>query len=289
MLYRYIALGVLLAAGIVAFWIAQLSRLRRLSVQRVGIHTQDVIGEPFAEQETIVIATYPPRYHFAGPLAALIAAGAILLFTKLPAPYPVAFGILAAVFGHLLEVRWRDTRIQRAEEQLVDAIDIMVSSLRAGAALLGALETAFRAARPPLREEFENMVGRIHVGESPQTVVRDLPLRIPLESFRLFAYSLLVHWETGGSLASSLRNVGRTVRDRLEISRRINAQAIESQFSVLAIMVIAYAVTGLTLVSNPGPITKLIYSKVGSYVAAAVICLQALGMFWIWRMSRIRF
>ena len=90
-------------------------------------------------------------------------------------------------------------------------------------------------------------------------------------------------------MASSLRSVSRTVRDRIEVSRRINAQAVESQVSVIVVMLIAYGVAGITFVTNPGPIGKWIYSAIGSWVALGVICLQVVGLFWIWRMSRIRF
>jgi Flp pilus assembly protein TadB len=165
----------------------------------------------------------------------------------------------------------------------------MVASLRAGSALLGALEATVREARQPLRQELETMVSRIKLGEDPRTVVREFSARVPLESFRLFAHSLMVHWETGGSLASSLRTVGKTARDRLEVSRRISAQAVESQLSVVAVMGIAYGLTVFMLNSNPEPMKKLLYSQIGSYVAAGVMTLQAIGMIWIWRMSRIRF
>jgi tight adherence protein B len=175
------------------------------------------------------------------------------------------------------------------ESQLGDAIDLMVASLRAGSALVAALEATLGEARSPIRQELESMVGRIRLGEDPRSAVRDLALRVPLESFRLFSHSLLVHWETGGSLASSLRTVGRTVRDRLEVSRRISAQAVESQVSVIAVMGISYGLTLFMLKSNPGPLLKLLYSEIGSYVASGLMILQAIGMTWIWRMSRIRF
>ena len=289
MLVRLAVLCLLLSGGIIAFRFSHLSRMRRLSGQRIGVHTQEAtVG--FLEGDALVgVASYPPRYYFAGPAAALLVGTGIYLFTKLPIPYPIAFGVLAGMLTYLWELRRRDMLIERVEQQLADATDQMVASLRAGSALLGALEATFREAQSPLREEFESIIGRIRIGEDPQEVVSDLPIRIPLESYRLFANSLLVHWQTGGSLASSLRTVGRTVRDRLEVSRRINAQAIESQVSVAAVMLIAYGVTAFTFASNPEPITKLVYSQIGSYVAAAVIGLQALGLFWIWQMSRIRF
>jgi Flp pilus assembly protein TadB len=175
------------------------------------------------------------------------------------------------------------------ESQLADAIDLLVATLRAGSALLAALETGLREARPPLRNEFETLVTRIRLGEDPRMALRELARDVPLESFRLFSHSLLVHWETGSSLASSLRTVGKTVRDRTEVARRISAQAVESQVSVVAVMGITYGLTFIMLKTNPGPLQKLLYSQIGAYIAAGLMILQAVGMAWIWRMSRIRF
>jgi tight adherence protein B len=285
-----IIVAILLATGLAALRIGQLSRMRRLSLQRVGLQVRDDIPAlavflPNRE----VIRTYPRRYYFAPPLAAVVFAGLVLSLTNLPVPYSIAGGILIAAIAYLFEMHWADSQIERLESQLSDAIDLMVASLRAGSALLATLEATMREARQPMRRELEEMVGRIRLGEDPQTVVKELAVRIPLESFRLFSHTLLVHWETGGSLASSLKTVGKTVRDRLEVSRRISAQAVESQVSVFAVMAISYGLTLFMLNSNPGPLKKLIYSQVGSYVAAGLMILQAIGMTWIWRMSRIRF
>ena len=290
MLYSVLALAAVLAAGVGALRASQVSRMRRVSLHRIGLQTQDDINTPFVfVPDDLVIRTYPPRYYFAGPASAALIAASIHFFTNWPAPYAVAFGILCGVMVYLGEMYWADLRVERIEAQLADAIDLMVASLRAGSALLAVLEASAAEARSPLRDELDNLVGRMRLGEDPRAAVRDLAMRVPLESFRLFTHSLLVHWETGGSLASSLRTVGRTVRDRLEVSRRISAQAVEAQISVAAVMTIAYGLTVLMFKANPGPLEKLLYSTIGSYAAAVVIILQALGMFWIWRMSRIRF
>lgn len=290
MVYSLLALAVLIATGIAALWIAQTARLRRMSLERIGVQAEppEVSTAVFMPDQPDILP-YPSRYPWAAPLAALLAASVVGFFTKLPGAYMFGFGIVIGAIAYLLEMRWADSRIALIESQLADAIDLMVASLRAGSALVSAIETTVAEARSPLREELEIMAGRIRVGQNPATVVRELAIRVPLESFRLFAHTLLVHWETGGSLASSLRTVGRTIRDRLEVSRRINAQAVESQVSVVAVMSIAYGLAALMLYTNPEPILKLLYSTIGSYAAAAVMTLQAIGMIWIWRMSRIRF
>ena len=49
----------------------------------------------------------------------------------------------------------------------------------------------------------------------------------------LFAAALSVHWEVGGSLAPILATVGRTVRDRIELSRRISAMTTQARLSIV--------------------------------------------------------
>ena len=289
-MFSLAAIAAVLLVGALALKLAQISRLRRLSLERIGFQAQDALGvsEMFGAEE-IAIKPYPRRFRFIPFVAAALSGASLLWLTDLPGAYAIGSAVLVGAIAHLLEARSADQRTQRIEEQLADAIDLMVASLRAGSALLASLEATLREAKMPMRAELETLAGRIRVGEDPRIVVRELAVRVPLESFRLFSHTLLVHWETGGSLAPALRTVGGTVRDRLEVSRRISAQAVESQISVIAVMAVTYGLAVFMRSSNPEPFHKLIYSLFGSYVAAALMVLQAIGMVWIWRMSRIRF
>jgi tight adherence protein B len=177
----------------------------------------------------------------------------------------------------------------RIESQLADSIDLMVGALRAGAGLLAALEAALKEAGKPFRPYLAELTGRIRLGDDPVDTVRDLAGRVPLETFRLFSLSLAVHWEAGGSLASTLSAVGGTIRDRIETSRRIRAQAIEVQVSVAAIMAISYVTAILMFRANPQTLRQFMFSQIGSYIVSAAICLQAIGITWISRMSRVRY
>lgn len=233
--------------------------------------------------------TFPQRWRWVGPAfgtATLLLLGAAL---RLPFPFALAFGVLAGVLVTLGEEYWAASRISLIEEQLAEAIDLMISSLRAGTPLLAALEVAREESRSPMREEMEEVVGRIRLGEDPRIVIRQLAGRVPLETFRLFCHSLLVHWETGGSLAGTLLTIGRTVRDRIEVARRVRAQAVESQVSVVAVLAITYGVAALMLRTNPDPLRDFLRSTAGTYIAAATVFLESIGILWIWRMSQIRF
>ena len=289
-MYSLLILAVLLGVGLLALRLWRGERLRRLALERIGLEGEDDFMAPAVTAvEPEVVRPYPRRYYWVPPAAGILVAVLVLWGTGLPRPYALGFGVLVTAIASLLEIRLADRSRETIESQLADAIDLMVASLQAGSALLAALEATLREARRPMREELQSIIARIRVGEDPRSVVRQLARRVPTESFRLFCHALLVHWETGGSLTSSLRTVGGTIRDRLEVSRRINSQAVESQVSVVAVMAITYGLVVFMLYQNPVQFKKLIYSAFGSSAAAALMMLQAAGMVWIWRMSRIRF
>jgi tight adherence protein B len=197
--------------------------------------------------------------------------------------------VLAGVFAHLVEDFIADQRAAAIEAQLAAAIYLMVSSLRAGASLLAAFESALEEVGPPLRPYFQEVAGRIRLGDDPRSAVSDLQRNVPLETFRLFATSLAVHWEVGGSLATTLSTVGQTVRDRIELSRRVRAQGVESQASVAVVLVIAYVLAFLMWRTTPDRLEAFVQTGIGTLIVAAVITLQAIGLLWMARLNRSSF
>ena len=105
----------------------------------------------------------------------------------------------------------------------------------------------------------------------------------------LFATSVAIHWEVGGSLATTLSTVGRTVRDRIELSRRVRAQGIEANASVAVVLLIAYVLGFLMWRTNPDRLEGFVKSGFGTELVAGVIALQALGLVWMSRLSRSTF
>jgi tight adherence protein B len=265
-------------------------RARRYSIERLDALVGTAPVEVADDQEPeLLTRPFPPRYRAVAPVVGGIAGLALWLAAGVPLEVGIASAVLIAVLGHLLEEHIAEQRVATIEAQLSDAIDLLVGSLRAGAALLAAFESALRESRAPLRPYLEEVVGRIRLGGDPREVVSDLAERIPLETFRLFALSLAVHWDVGGSVSSTLATVGRTIRDRIELSRRVRAQAIEAHVSVAAVMAIAYILAVLMWRANPDRLEAFVKSGVGSELVAGVIGLQAIGLIWMSRISRSTF
>jgi tight adherence protein B len=165
----------------------------------------------------------------------------------------------------------------------------MVSSLKVGAALQTALESALRESRAPLRPQLEEVVGRIRLGEDPRTAFAGLAERVPLETFQLFVTALAVHWDVGGSLTGTLATVGRTIRDRTEISLRLQSLTTQARASVIAVLLTTYFIALLMWRSDPPRMTHFLAADVGQWMAGISIVLQGIGIVWISHLRNVRY
>jgi tight adherence protein B len=279
--------------GASAVWLWRAEAIRRRTVARLDDvlgHPGAVVVPPIAVVDVVPpAAVYPRRFRWIPPLIGLGTVLVLRLMVALPLPIAVAFGLLSGVLSHLAEDLIASLRMTRIETQLSEAVDLLVSSLQAGAAVLAGFEAALRDSRPPLRAYLQEVVGRVRLGEDPRDVIIAMADQVPLETFRLFAMSLAVHWEVGGSLASTLATVGRTVRDRIELERRVRAQGIEAHLSVGIVLVITYVLAYMMWRSSPERLEAFLQSDIGTALVAIVVGLQAIGLMWMSRVSKSGF
>jgi len=214
---------------------------------------------------------------------------ALNFLISLPLVFCLAFGFTVGIILTLLDSGRVAKLVQKLEFQLAEAIDMMIGALRAGMGSVDSLEHATRETPKPIRPVFEEFLGRLRLGEDPQEAVKGLQRRVPLEPFRLFAAALAVHWETGGNLAPNLAGVGRTVRDRVELSRRVRGQSTQARASVLAILLLSYFLGLIVWRSNTERMEGFLVSEAGQGLVAGAMFLQSIGLIWIGRMSRISF
>lgn len=219
----------------------------------------------------------------------LLAAGLAYFVFSASVPFVVAAGLIIGLLGGQLESHLAAKLALRIETQLADAIDLMVAALGAGAGVSDALESASRESRRPLRPQLEDVIGRIRLGDDPQAVYRNLAASVPLETFLLFSSALSVHSETGGSLAPTLASAGRTIRDRIEISRRIRSNSTQSEVSTWAVLGLTYFIALVMWRTNPEQVHKFLDTSAGQWTVAGAVLLQAIGLVWMSLVSRLRF
>ena len=282
-------IAIVLVGGLVVLGVSMSRRRARLlALDRLGEVTDDAAVE--APRVNLREGALPLQRRRWLPWAV---AGAVLLLVALVLRWNLLIvGGMAALAGVVTSIveRIRVNRLTgRLESQLADAIDIISAGIRAGSSLLTAIEGAVNEIDPPLSPVLGRVAERLRLGESPIRAFERLRRRVPLETVQMFSLSVAVNLEAGGSLGPVLEGVAKTVRQRLEVAQRIRAQSIQSQLSVLAIMVITYFIAFAMWWINPERTSGFLDSSVGSRLVGAAILLQALGLSWMERLSRVDF
>jgi tight adherence protein B len=264
-------LGLLIAGSVIAGLLWRGERRRNAAWQMLSADSR-FTALP------ISVDTFPPRFQWAAPLAALVTTAICWQWLDWPMLLAAAVGGLIGVLGFIIESMVAARRVLRLEMQLTEVIDGLVGSLRVGLALPKALDMAMQEAKAPLRSYLEDIVARLRLGDDALALFYELAQRIPLESVKLFTLTLSAQWATGGRIATSLATVGRTIRDRIEVSRRVAAQAVEAQVSVAAMMGISYGLAWIMYRANPKPFVTFLMSDLGLYLIV-----------WVKQMSHIRY
>lgn len=206
-----------------------------------------------------------------------------------PIAFAAAVGTICMLMGIQVERIRQDRLIERMELQLADALDLMIAALGAGVGLMQALDAAARELKNPLRTHLQFLVGRIRFGDDPQEALQQFQRIVPLASFRLFASALSVHWESGGSLMGPLAMVARSLRDRIELGRRVRGLSIQAKASTAAILLTTYFIGLVVWRNDPDRFVRFLSTSIGQGIVAGALILQAVGIAWSARLSRLRF
>lgn len=203
--------------------------------------------------------------------------------------FGVLFGCIVALLCNLLDQQRMARKRARIEWQLANAIDVMIGSLRAGASLPNAIENALSESRPPMRTELEEVLGRLRLGDSPRNVFDGMMRRVPLESFRLLAVTMATHWDAGGNLTPTLATVGRSIRDRIEVSRRIRSMTMQSRASILSMLGATYFIALVIWRNDPERMAAFLATSIGRYLVVTAIVLQVVGIVWSAAIGKVKY
>lgn len=279
-----VALVTTAAAFVVALLFVATRTTSRRSRALERLFDDDRVDLPGETRAAVVPIVRPRRW--VGPLAFALAAVAFVAL-DFPPEIAVTAALVVGALGWIVDRLLVARTAGRLEAQLGDAIDVVTGALGAGVSVTEALEHAARESAEPLRTQLTMLCRRLRLGDDPHAAIEELSERAPLETYRLFTFTLSTHWDVGGSLTPTLATVGRAIRDRTEIERRVRAQAVESQLSVVGILAITYGLLAIQWAGDPGRMEGFLLSAVGTYATAGVLALQALGLVWMTRLSTI--
>lgn len=122
-------------------------------------------------------------------------------------------------------------RVKMIEEQLPDAIELMVRSLRVGHPFSSAIGIVAREVPDPLGSEFGVISDEAAYGRDIADSLQDLAERVGLQDLRFLAVAVRIQQTSGGNLAEILAGLSSVVRARFKLFRRVAAITAEAKWS----------------------------------------------------------
>jgi len=218
-------------------------------------------------------------------LGAAGAAGA-WVFTRNP-----LIALLAAAMGAALPflkvARDRTQRIQKVEEQLPEAVDMMKRALRAGHPFSGAIKLVSEELEAPLGKEFGTTFADLNYGNDVRRAMLGLLQRIPSVPVMALVTSVLVQKETGGNLAEILGQISSVIRGRFRLERKIRTLSAEGKLSAWILALVPIVLFGVITVTTPDYLPTLTQDPFGQKLIMAGGVMAVIGILWIRKIIRI--
>jgi len=111
----------------------------------------------------------------------------------------------------------RSARQRQFAEEFPDALDLLVSALRAGISFSAALQIVADESPEPVRSEFAIVVEEQALGMDLREALTNMANRVGSLDLKFFATAVVLQRTAGGNLTEVLENTGRLIRDRFRI------------------------------------------------------------------------
>ena len=140
----------------------------------------------------------------------------------------IAIGIGAVYF-------WISTnankRMSMIEEQLPDAVELMVRSLKVGHPFASAIQIVAKEVKDPLGTEFGVIADESAYGKDVGEALKEMAERLDIQDMRFLAVAVTIQQQSGGNLAEILAGLAQVIRARFRLFRRVKAITAEAKWS----------------------------------------------------------
>jgi len=222
-------------------------------------------------------------------LAALIAVAAfaaVLIVFGNPALALLAF-IAGGAAPFVVIFRERRARLEKFEEQLPDAVDVMKRALRAGHPFNACLKLVADDMDAPIAREFELTFADVNYGNDVRRALLGMLLRVPSTSLMAVVTAVLIQKETGGNLAEIFERISQVIRSRFRFGRRVRTLSAEGRLSAWILALVPIILFGVIWVTSPKYLPPLLVHPTGQKMVVFAGVMMVVGILWMRRIIRI--
>ncbi|GAB5406748.1 MAG: hypothetical protein Aurels2KO_49790 [Aureliella sp.] len=202
---------------------------------------------------------------------------------------PVAVGLgLLLLFSPRWILAWTIRRRRELlRDQMVGCTRALANSARAGQSLTQALESVANDSPLPLRHELERIVGEYHLGRPMAEALADGRSRLQLDSFSLFASSIIVSLQRGGRITEALERICRSLQENQRVERKLAAETASGWRVVLILTAFPFLFLIGFAVLHPTGTALMFETLAGQILLLMILGLVVVSLWWSRRILTI--
>jgi len=197
--------------------------------------------------------------------------------------WPVALLVLLLFWLRLKTAE----RLDRFEEQFVEALDVMKRALLVGYPLVEVFRTVGEEMSDPIAGEFRQTYAELNFGVELRLVLAGLAERNPSVSMLAFISAVMIQKETGGNLAENLDKLGQVIRGRFRLYRKVRTLSAEGRMSAWVLAMVPLVLFLALYLMQPDYLTPLVDTSRGHLLLIYSFVSLVLGLMLVKRILRI--
>lgn len=209
-----------------------------------------------------------------------------LVFNKLL--HAVFFMTLGAVAPFLFLQHKKSVRMKAFSEEFPDALDLLVSALRAGISFSSSLQIVADESPEPIRSEFAIVVEEQALGLEMREALTNLANRVDSVDLKFFVTAVVLQRDTGGNLTEVLDNTSRLIRDRFRILGDIMTFTAQGRLTGVILTCLPLGIALFMLMVAPDYFHKMWDNPTGRAVLGFGVLMQILGSLMIRKIVAIK-
>jgi len=179
----------------------------------------------------------------------------------------IVFGLLIGAALGFAPLGWvlikRGRRFKSFQEELPEALDLMVSALRAGHSLIAAMGLVARECPDPVGGEVRICFDEQNYGLELKTALDNMIQRVPLQDLRIVATAIMIQKESGGNLAEVLDKTAHVIRERFRLKRQVMVHTAQGRMTGVVLSLLPPVLGFLLYTVNPDMVSLLWKRDIG--------------------------
>jgi tight adherence protein B len=201
--------------------------------------------------------------------------------------FALIFCVLYCYFDWYTKDKNKRKRLTLVDQQVMEALNIIKSSVMSGQSLQNAFIIAKNELKYPIKNEFIKISDKLAFGMNFDKVLEETSKDVVSKEFKFMIDVIRVSKDTGGRLGSIFDRILDTVVQRTNIQSQITALTAQGRMSGNIVSIIPFIVIFIIYTIEPEMIESLFVTLIGNILLLIVVVMVLSGSFIIRKMTEI--